>query len=159
MILRVAHSCECEYESRPHERLAQAAGLARADVERSREARSAEGWSERQRALLWAADELASTGARVGVAYFGEPDTDMSRVGFGTEAAAAITRGPQYVAPLGSVSTRLSGGSSGAPDGSRRPGMSRRCSPRGWWPSGSSISWLAAGLTGFLRSPATNTRR
>ena len=44
--------------------------------------------------------ELASTGARVGVAYFGELDTDMTRRGFGTEAAAAITRGPQYVAPL-----------------------------------------------------------
>ena len=44
--------------------------------------------------------ELAATGARVGVAYFGELDTDMTRRGFGTEAAAAITRGPQYVAPL-----------------------------------------------------------
>ena len=44
--------------------------------------------------------ELAGTGARVGVAYFGELETDMTRRGFGTEAAAAITRGPQYVAPL-----------------------------------------------------------
>ena len=35
--------------------------------------------------------ELAGTGARVGVAYFGELETDMTRRGFGTEAAAAIT--------------------------------------------------------------------
>jgi NAD(P)-dependent dehydrogenase (short-subunit alcohol dehydrogenase family) len=44
--------------------------------------------------------ELAGTGARVGVAYFGELETDMTRRGFGTKAAAAISRGPQYVAPL-----------------------------------------------------------
>ena len=58
VILRVAHNCRCEYEWRHHERLAQAAGLSRADVERTRGDRAAPAWSERQRALLWAADEL-----------------------------------------------------------------------------------------------------
>lgn len=36
--------------------------------------------------------ELAESGARVGVAYFSELDTDMTRRGFGTEAAAAVFR-------------------------------------------------------------------
>ena len=44
--------------------------------------------------------ELQHTGARVGVAYFAELDTDMTSRGFGTEAAAAIRRGPRRVAPL-----------------------------------------------------------
>src|SRR5207248_1606160 len=44
--------------------------------------------------------ELAHTGARVGVAYFAELDTDMTSRGFGTEAAAKIRRGPSRVAPL-----------------------------------------------------------
>ena len=34
--------------------------------------------------------ELAPTGARVGVAYFGELDTDMVSRGFGTRSAAAL---------------------------------------------------------------------
>jgi NAD(P)-dependent dehydrogenase (short-subunit alcohol dehydrogenase family) len=39
--------------------------------------------------------ELASSGARVGVAYFAELDTDMTRRGFGTQAAARLrTRSP-----------------------------------------------------------------
>lgn len=58
VILRVAHNCACEYEWRHHERLAQAAGLTRADVERARGDRADGAWSERQRALLWAADDL-----------------------------------------------------------------------------------------------------
>jgi NAD(P)-dependent dehydrogenase (short-subunit alcohol dehydrogenase family) len=47
--------------------------------------------------------ELRSTGARVGVAYFAELDTDMTSRGFGTEAAQKIGRrgGPfTAVAPL-----------------------------------------------------------
>ena len=35
--------------------------------------------------------ELRSTGARVGVAYFAELDTDMTRRGFGTEAASKLS--------------------------------------------------------------------
>jgi NAD(P)-dependent dehydrogenase (short-subunit alcohol dehydrogenase family) len=37
--------------------------------------------------------ELAPTGARVGVAYFAELDTDMTHRGFGTEAARVMTGG------------------------------------------------------------------
>ncbi len=47
--------------------------------------------------------ELASSGARVGVAYFGELDTDMTRRGFGTRAAEKLNqaRGPfTKVTPL-----------------------------------------------------------
>jgi NAD(P)-dependent dehydrogenase (short-subunit alcohol dehydrogenase family) len=44
--------------------------------------------------------ELASSGARVGVAYFGELDTDMTRRGFGTEA---VRRLRFYTGPLAQV--------------------------------------------------------
>lgn len=46
--------------------------------------------------------ELAPSGARVGVAYFAELDTDMTSRGFGTRAAAVLTGGGALtgVAPL-----------------------------------------------------------
>ena len=47
--------------------------------------------------------ELMPTGARVGVAYFAEIDTDMTSRGFGTEAAGVLTTGfrpVMRVAPL-----------------------------------------------------------
>lgn len=46
--------------------------------------------------------ELASSGARVGVAYFAELDTDMTRRGFGTAAAAKIPKAGPFtsIAPL-----------------------------------------------------------
>ncbi|MEA2160477.1 MAG: hypothetical protein QOD66_2857 [Solirubrobacteraceae bacterium] len=44
--------------------------------------------------------ELASSGARVGVAYFAELDTDMTSRGFGTKAASRLQFGPRRVAPL-----------------------------------------------------------
>ena len=47
--------------------------------------------------------ELRSSGARVGVAYFAEIDTDMTSRGFGTEAAAVMTKNlgaAMRVAPL-----------------------------------------------------------
>ena len=47
--------------------------------------------------------ELSASGARVGVGYFAELDTEMTRRGFGTEAAAKLMRnaGPfSKVAPL-----------------------------------------------------------
>ena len=49
--------------------------------------------------------ELRPTGARVGVAYFAEIDTDMTSRGFGTEAAQHLTRGGAVttVAPLSSA--------------------------------------------------------
>jgi NAD(P)-dependent dehydrogenase (short-subunit alcohol dehydrogenase family) len=47
--------------------------------------------------------ELAPSGARAGVAYFAELDTDMTHRGFGTEAAARLTGGGSLsgTAPLG----------------------------------------------------------
>jgi len=47
--------------------------------------------------------ELAESGARVGVGYFGVIDTDMARLGFGTKAAeqvASRSRGPIKSVPL-----------------------------------------------------------
>ena len=46
--------------------------------------------------------ELRHTGAKVGVAYFAELDTDMTSRGFGTKAAARLTSGGRFsrVAPL-----------------------------------------------------------
>jgi NAD(P)-dependent dehydrogenase (short-subunit alcohol dehydrogenase family) len=46
--------------------------------------------------------ELRSTGARVGVGYFAELDTDMTRRGFGTEAASRLNTDTPFtkVAPL-----------------------------------------------------------
>jgi NAD(P)-dependent dehydrogenase (short-subunit alcohol dehydrogenase family) len=46
--------------------------------------------------------ELRPTGARVGVAYFGELDTEMTHRGFATKAAKKLTRGGALtrVAPL-----------------------------------------------------------
>ncbi len=46
--------------------------------------------------------EIKGTGAKVGVAYFAELDTDMTRVGFGTEAASKVLGGgaPTGVTPL-----------------------------------------------------------
>ena len=44
--------------------------------------------------------ELAPTGARVGVAYFAELDTDMTSRGFGTEAVRRMPVAARRVAPL-----------------------------------------------------------
>jgi AhpD family alkylhydroperoxidase len=57
VILRVAHNAQCEYEWRHHERLAQRTGLSESHVERVRSGDDS-GWSERQRLLLAAADEM-----------------------------------------------------------------------------------------------------
>ncbi len=57
--------------------------------------------------------ELRPSGARVGVAYFSELDTDMTTRGFGTEAAARLTKnlGPiMRVAPLESGISALERG-------------------------------------------------
>src|SRR5688572_12818468 len=58
LVLRVAHNTGCDYEWSHHERLGRQAGLSPAEVERVREGPSADGWSERRRTLLRAADEL-----------------------------------------------------------------------------------------------------
>jgi len=57
--------------------------------------------------------EMRPTGARVGVAYFAEIDTDMTSRGFGTEAAAKLTSGFERfmrVAPLTSALDALDRG-------------------------------------------------
>ncbi len=58
VILRVAHNCECEYEWRHHERIAQTSGLSADEVARVRAGAPAPGWTSRQRALLRGVDEL-----------------------------------------------------------------------------------------------------
>ena len=63
VILRVAHNAGSEYEWAQHERIARrAAGLSEAEVSRVREGPGAEGWSERDAALLAAADAMHAQG-------------------------------------------------------------------------------------------------
>ena len=65
VILRVAHNTGCDYEWGHHERLGKRAGLSTEEIERVRSGPGAEGWSDRQRALLAAADEMHTEG-RIG---------------------------------------------------------------------------------------------
>jgi alkylhydroperoxidase family enzyme len=58
LILRVAHNCSCEYEWRHHERIGQRTGLSFEHVSAVRDGAAATVFSERQRLLLRAADEL-----------------------------------------------------------------------------------------------------
>lgn len=65
VILRVAHNTGSDYEWGHHERLGQKAGLSAEEVARVREGADAPGWSQRQRLLLRAADEMHAEG-RIG---------------------------------------------------------------------------------------------
>lgn len=58
LVLRVAHVRGCEYEWAQHTVLARDAGLDVADIERVASGPDAEGWSEPERALVRAVDEL-----------------------------------------------------------------------------------------------------
>ena len=58
VILRVAHLRGCAYEFEHHVRLGRRAGVTAADVERVRSGPSAAGWSDRERALLAAVEQL-----------------------------------------------------------------------------------------------------
>lgn len=58
VILRVAHLRNCAYEFEHHRHLAARAGLSADDVERATSGPDAAGWTERQRVLLVAVDEL-----------------------------------------------------------------------------------------------------
>jgi AhpD family alkylhydroperoxidase len=62
VILRVAHLTGCDYEWDHHERIGAQAGLAAEEIERVRSGPTAEGWSERQRLLLRAVDEMLAEG-------------------------------------------------------------------------------------------------
>lgn len=61
LILRVGHNCGCAYELQQHERIALAAGLTPADVDRVRDGPRAPGWPAHRALLLRAADELHAT--------------------------------------------------------------------------------------------------
>jgi AhpD family alkylhydroperoxidase len=58
VILRVAHLRNCAYEFDHHVRLGRRAGVTADDVDRLREGPDAEGWTEREGALLRAVDML-----------------------------------------------------------------------------------------------------
>jgi len=62
VIIRVAHLRDCAYELTHHERMGAKAGLSRDEIERIKAGPSADGWSESDRTLLEAVDELHSTG-------------------------------------------------------------------------------------------------
>jgi alkylhydroperoxidase family enzyme len=57
-ILRTAHNIACEYEWVHHRDLARQAGLSDAEIDRVARGPSADGWSQADRAVLAAADEL-----------------------------------------------------------------------------------------------------
>jgi AhpD family alkylhydroperoxidase len=58
VILRVAHLCGCAYEFEHHVRLGRRAGIASTDIDRVITGPSAEGWTSREQAVLFAVDEL-----------------------------------------------------------------------------------------------------
>jgi len=62
VILRVAHLCDNAYEFDHHVRLGAKAGVRPAEVERVREGPEADGWSDRERAILRTVDEQVTTG-------------------------------------------------------------------------------------------------
>jgi AhpD family alkylhydroperoxidase len=63
VILRVAHLRDCDYELEHHRRLAGRAGLTDTEVGRALDGADAPEWSDRERALLRAVDEMHHTGA------------------------------------------------------------------------------------------------
>ena len=61
VILRVAHLAGCRYEHDHHVKLGRRAGLTPEEIARTDEGPRAEGWSDRERTLLTAVDELHET--------------------------------------------------------------------------------------------------
>jgi len=61
VILRVAHLRECQYETDHHIRIGRRVGVDRALLERIWQGPAAEAWSERERTLLNAVDQLVHT--------------------------------------------------------------------------------------------------
>ena len=61
VILRVAHLRSCSYELEHHERLGRRVGLTAAEIARVKDGPDVDGWSQRERLLLRAADELHAT--------------------------------------------------------------------------------------------------
>jgi AhpD family alkylhydroperoxidase len=58
VILRVAANCGCDYEWRHHQRLAEREGLSNAELTHIKDGPTVGSWTQRQSALLRAADEL-----------------------------------------------------------------------------------------------------
>jgi AhpD family alkylhydroperoxidase len=58
VILRVAQLAGCDYELEHHRRLGRRAGVTDADIDRLADGATAAGWSERERALLAAVEQL-----------------------------------------------------------------------------------------------------
>ncbi len=79
VILRVAHNTGSEYEWAQHERMARRVGLSDEQVARVREGPDAEGWSERQAALLAATDEMHSEG-KIGDEVWERLSADLDEV-------------------------------------------------------------------------------
>ena len=98
--------------------------------------RQRRGW---RRSATRCGSSCASSGARVGVAYFAELDTDMTSRGFGTEAASQIRMGPRRVAPLEEGIDAIERGDRPplAPRGRAAVGRRRSCRSgcraSGWW--------------------------
>lgn len=61
VILRVAHLRDCEYETDHHIRLGKRAGVTPEILDRLRLGPQAPGWSDKERALLTAVDQLVAT--------------------------------------------------------------------------------------------------
>lgn len=61
VILRVAHLRACAYEEAHHQRLARRVKVTEQDLERVRQGPDAPGWSDRERAILRAVEELHHT--------------------------------------------------------------------------------------------------
>ena len=82
VILRVAHLCGSAYEWAHHERIGRRFGLSADDIERVRRGADAPEWSERQRAILLAIDELhaqrdLSDGAWAALGAAGLSETEL----------------------------------------------------------------------------------
>ena len=73
--------------------------------------------------------ELAPSGARVGVAYFGELDTDMTSRGFGTEAARMLESGLGVVSRVAPLSVGIDAIERGIEKRSRRVVAPRSVAP------------------------------
>ncbi len=73
--------------------------------------------------------ELAPSGARVGVAYFGELDTDMTSRGFGTEAARMLQAGLGAVSRVAPLSVGIDAIERGIEKRSRRVIAPRSVAP------------------------------
>jgi NAD(P)-dependent dehydrogenase (short-subunit alcohol dehydrogenase family) len=73
--------------------------------------------------------ELRPSGARVGVAYFAEIDTDMTSRGFGTEAAAALTQNLGAIMQVASLHVAIDALERGIARRSRRIVAPRRAAP------------------------------